>query len=70
MGLNMTKKQAIWKFRMDEQINTDLQYAENRYTQIFGRKPSKSDLLNLLVRSFKEVEFKRKPKSKKEPLFC
>ena len=63
------KKQAVWKFNMDRELNNEITQIKNQYIQVMGKQPSKTDLINLLMDNFKNKQFIKKRKCKNEIQF-
>jgi hypothetical protein len=63
------KKQAVWRFNIDSELNNDITQIRNQYIQVMGKEPSKTDLINLLMSNFRNRQFSKKRKSKNEIQF-
>jgi hypothetical protein len=60
----MSKKEL--RFKINQELNNDITLLENQFKKTVGKPPSKEQLLETLINSFKanHPEIKRKPRSK------
>ena len=56
------------QIHFDENMERDLQEIKNQFHQKFGIMPSNTEVMNLLLKTFKEIntEMKQKPRRPKE----
>jgi len=62
-------RQVRWAFNVNDELSGEINLIRNQYIQVMGREPSKTDLINLLLKNFKERRFKQKNKRKNEICF-
>ena len=50
----------------NEEMERDLDEVKRKFQQNFGLTPSNTDVINILMKTFKEVQMQRKPKSRRD----
>ena len=50
----------------NEEMERDLDDVKSKFQKNFGLTPSNTDIIHILMKTFKEVEMQRKPKSKRD----
>lgn len=53
-----------WRLTLDRELNNEIVHIEKQFQQVFGSKPSKTEIVKLLMENVKNKRLKKKGRTR------